>query len=81
MAEPQFECSLCGRNLSEPQTPEGCETCHGHAEVQARAYTLSDHRSGRAPQEDRYGSDGNLNPQSSNLVVGGAVHHPGNRQN
>jgi hypothetical protein len=77
--EVEYECSLCGIDLAEPRAPKGCEICHGGAQVQARAYTLSAHRSGRAPQEDRYGHDGNLNPSGSPLVVGGAVGHPGNR--
>lgn len=75
----EYECSLCGRDLSEPKTPRGCDICHGGASVEERAYTLSAHRSGRAPQEDRYGNDGGLAPKGSNLVVGGAVAHPGNR--
>lgn len=80
-AEPQFECGLCGRDLSTPKAPAGCDVCHGNAEVQPKAYTLSEHRTGKAPQEDRYGNDGGLNPRSSSLVVGGQVNHPGQRQN
>lgn len=77
----EYECSLCGRDLSEPQAPESCDVCHGGAQVQSRAYTLSAVRSGKAPKEDRYGPDADLRPASSPLVVGGAVGHPGNRQN
>lgn len=77
----EYECSLCGRDLSEAKAPEGCDVCHGGATVQPRAYTLSAVRSGRAPQEDRYGTNGGLNPKPSPLVVGGAVDHPSHRQN
>lgn len=80
-AELQYECSLCGRDLETAEAPAGCEVCQGNAEVQSRAYTLSDVRSGKAPKEDRYGEGGGLAPSSSPLVVGGAIAHPGNRQN
>lgn len=50
--EIQVECSLCGRNLIPSPA---CSTCHGNAPVQERAYTLSEIRSGKAPQDDRYG--------------------------
>jgi hypothetical protein len=75
--EPQVECSICGRNGQPPQL---CDLCHGNAPVQSREYTLSDHRAGRAPEADRYGTDGGLNPKSSPFVVGGAVNHPSHRQ-
>jgi DNA-directed RNA polymerase subunit RPC12/RpoP len=78
-AEPQYECSLCGRDLEEAKAPVGCEVCQGGATVQSRAYTLSAVRSGQAPKEDRYGDTGGLAPKESSLVVGGAVNHPGNR--
>lgn len=77
----KYECSLCGLDLAEPQPPKGCEVCHGSAQVQSRAYTLSAVRSGQAPKEDRYGDTGGLAPKDSPLVVGGAISHPGNRQN
>ncbi len=71
------ECSLCGRN---GQPPASCDMCHGGAETQPRAYTLSERRAGLAPEEeDRYGTEGGLNPKSSPLVVGGAVNHPSSR--
>jgi hypothetical protein len=70
------ECSLCGRNGNPPV---GCEICHGNAQVQERAYTLSEERSGRAPVEERYGTTGSTAPKASPLVVGAEVHHPGNR--
>lgn len=79
-ASNEVECSLCGRDLEGPP-PEGCETCHGNAQVQPRAYTLSQRNSGQGPKEDRYGADGGLQPASSPLVVGGAIGHPGLRQN
>lgn len=75
MSNTELECSLCGRDV-DSQPPAGCDVCHGSAPVQERAYTLSDVRSKRVPQEDRYGHDGGLNPSSSSLVVGGAVNHP-----
>jgi hypothetical protein len=64
------ECSLCGRN---GVPPVGCGVCHGRAQVQARAYTLSEERSGRAPVQDRYGDTGGTAPKASPLVVGGDV--------
>lgn len=76
MSEVEYECSLCGMNLSGVKAPEGCDICHGGAQVQERAYTLTDHRAGRAPEEDRYTD---LRPSSSPLVFGGAVGHPGLR--
>lgn len=79
MSEQEYECGLCGMNLESPQAPEACGVCHGGADITLRAYTLTDHRTGQAPKEDRYGNDGGLNPKSSPLVVGGAVFHPGNR--
>jgi hypothetical protein len=72
MSELELECSLCGRDVIG-QAPKGCDICHGNASTQPRAYTLSDHRSGRATQEDRYGHEGGLEPKTSPLVVGGAV--------
>ena len=71
------ECSLCGLNGSPPPN---CDMCHGGAPVQPRAYTLSDQRAGRAPQDDRYGGE-SLNLKTSSLVVGGAIHHPSHPQN
>jgi hypothetical protein len=74
----EVECSLCGRGGGSFPT---CEICHGGAENQTKAFTLSDHRAGRAPQENRYDPEGGLQPSSSPYVVGGAVNHPGQRQN
>ena len=74
----EVECSLCGRD-GGPFA--GCGTCHGGAPSQSKAFTLSEHRAGRAPQEDRYGNEGGLNPRTSPLVVGGEVNHPNHRQN
>lgn len=67
---PEFECSLCGRDLPDGIVPSGCDICRGGAQVQSRAHTLSDSRSGRAPKVDRYTD---LAPKESPLVVGGAV--------
>lgn len=68
--ETEVECGVCGRN-GEP--PASCDTCHGNAETVSRAYTLSEVKAGLGKSEGRF--DG-LNPQSSPLVVGGAVNHP-----
>ena len=46
--EALFECSMCGRNGYPPLE---CQDCHGRAAVQPRSYTLSDIRSGRAPDD------------------------------
>jgi hypothetical protein len=74
----QIECSLCGRDGG---SFAGCGLCHGGAENQDKGYTLSEHRAGRAPQENRYDPEGGLNPKTSPLVVGGAINHPSHRQN
>lgn len=75
--ELKIECSLCG--LEGGSVPH-CGTCSGKAQNQTLAYTLSDHRSGRAPKEDdRYGNDGGLNPKSPDLP-GAAYNHPYGRQ-
>lgn len=70
--EVTVECSLCGRT-GEP--PASCDICHGGAETQSRAYTLSERRQGLGASEDDNRPEG-LNPKSSPLVVGGAVNHP-----
>lgn len=72
----KVECSLCGR---EGGSVPSCGTCSGKAQNQSLAYTLSDHRAGRAPVEDRYNTEGGLNPKTPNLP-GGAVGHPSGRQ-
>lgn len=47
--EQQYECSICGR---VPGPREGCQTCGGDKRyTQARNYTLSEVRSGNAPDE------------------------------
>jgi hypothetical protein len=56
----EIECSVCGR---EGQPPKECKICHGNAQTQSLAYTLSDHRANRAPKEDRYGDTGTLGPK------------------
>lgn len=81
MSQVLYECALCGNDLETNQAPAGCDICHGGAEVQQRAYTLSAVRSGRAPQEDRYGNEGSLAPKDSPLVVGGAIINPSRPQN
>jgi hypothetical protein len=80
MSEQLLECSLCGRDV-DVRPPDGCGICHGSANVSPRAFTLSEVHAGKAPKEDRYGNDGGLNPSQSDLVVGGAINHPGLRQN
>jgi len=54
-----IECGICGK-AGGPN--EGCGLCHGHAPVQSRAYTLSDVRTGRAPEDNRYGVGGSVGP-------------------
>lgn len=60
-ATEEIECGICGK-AGGPNV--GCGICYGHAPVQSRAYTLSDVRSGRAPEEDRYS---NLGPKKISL--------------
>ena len=77
MSEPvEIECSICGRDGGA--YPD-CGMCSGRAQNQEKNFTLSEHRSGRGPVEDRYGNDGGLNIRTPNLP-GGAVNHPGGRQ-
>lgn len=76
MSEVEIECGICGR---EGGSSLDCGTCFGRAENKPLAFTLSDHRSGRAPKEDRYGDRGGLNPKTPDLP-GGAIGHPGGRQ-
>lgn len=61
--EPEIECSLCGRNGGPI---EGCARgCNGNPRfIQPRQYTLSEVRTGRAPQEDRYGDEGQVGPKN-----------------
>jgi hypothetical protein len=75
----QLECSLCGRDVEE-RPPIGCGVCHGNASVRSRAYTLSDIKNGRGPQEERHDGE-SLNPKPSPLVVGGAINHPSHPEN
>jgi primosomal protein N' len=51
----EVECQICGR---DGKPPVGCNTCHGTAPVQSRAYKLSDKRI----EEDRYK---NLGPKTN----------------
>lgn len=55
------ECGMCGRDGG---TFVGCSTCHGRGGNVPAQYTLSQHRSGRAPKENRYES---LEPRQPNL--------------
>lgn len=54
-----IECGICGK-AGGPNVQ--CGICHGHAPTQSRAYTLSDVRSGRAPDDGRYGPGGSVSP-------------------
>lgn len=67
---PEVECALCG--LDGPP-PEACDMCHGHAQVRPRAFTLSDVRTGKVKEKNRYGPDAQLEPKDSPLVVGGVI--------
>jgi hypothetical protein len=71
MSEVDIECSLCGRN-GGPYV--GCPRgCGGRADfVQKRAYTLSEERSGQAPDNKRYGDDGAVGPKTSDPTWVGA---------
>lgn len=63
-----YECGRCGKN-GFPSAE--CKLCEGRAPIQARAYTLSDERAGRAPKVDRYGDDGALGPKIIKLPGSG----------
>lgn len=76
----ELECSICGIDVVE-RPPAGCEVCHGNAVVQSKGYTLTDHRAGRTPRENRIDPAEGLNPKESPLVTGGHVLHPSHRQN
>jgi hypothetical protein len=61
--ESKIECAVCG--IPGPPSP-GCKMCHGRANTQSRAFTLSEVTSGRVPEdqkEDRYGETGNVGPK------------------
>lgn len=63
--EPTVECSMCGR---DGQPPASCALCHGRAQVQGRAHTLSEERA--HPQrfrDDRYSDNGGLGPKRANI--------------
>jgi hypothetical protein len=60
----QIQCVTCGKNGFPPGE---CQTCHGKADVEPRKYTLSEVRSGRAPEDDRYGTGGSVSPKIANL--------------
>lgn len=59
-----IECGVCGKT-GGPNV--SCGICHGHAPVQSRAYTLSEVRSGRAPENDRYGPNMTVGPKKISL--------------
>src|SRR5208282_55420 len=65
-AKPQIdpetvECATCGKNGFPSK---GCNICHGTANIQSRAYTLSEERSGRAPNDgERYDRLGKCGPK------------------
>jgi hypothetical protein len=69
-SNPLIECSICGRD-GGPY--DGCSRgCQGRARyAQSKQYTLSEIRSGRAPREDRYGSEGQLGPSTSDPLWAG----------
>jgi hypothetical protein len=64
MSVENVECSICGRNGGPYQ---GCPRgCNGRSEfAQERNYTLSEERSGRAPEDKRYGEDSSVGPKTS----------------
>lgn len=64
-----IECGVCGK----PGGPnEQCGICHGNAPSQARAYTLSEERSGRAPDDgERYSRTGAVGPKIISLPGSG----------
>lgn len=61
---PNIECGICGR---EGGPYADCGICRGHAPIQSKAFTLSDVRSGRAPEDERYGEGGSVGPKIVNL--------------
>jgi hypothetical protein len=67
----EVECSLCGRDGGPV---EGCTYgCQGNPRyTQSRAYTLSQERSGRAPQTDRYGDQGQVGPKTKSPLWTGS---------
>lgn len=58
------ECSLCGRD-GGPSI--GCGTCHGNAQAQPAALTLSQLRSKPNIQTERYGPNAEVGPKSIRL--------------
>lgn len=58
---PELECSMCNRNGGV--YPE-CDLCHGNTRFnQSRAYTLTEERQGKAPDDGRYDRMGGVNPK------------------
>jgi predicted nucleic acid binding AN1-type Zn finger protein len=55
MSDDFVECQVCGR---DGLPPTSCNTCHGTASIQSRAYKLSDKKT----EENRYE---NLGPKTS----------------
>jgi hypothetical protein len=66
----ETECGVCGR-VGIPFAE--CGICHGKAPVQQRHYTLSEERSGRTPETDRYSRTGAVGPKIINLPGSGQV--------
>lgn len=69
-AEPTVQCAQCGRNGLPPAE---CEQCEGKAAIEPREYTLSEVRSGRAPEEKRYGPGGTVGPKIANVPGSGPL--------
>lgn len=69
-SEPTVQCVTCGRNGVPPVE---CTTCHGKADIEPREYTLSEVRSGRAPEEKRYGPGGTVGPKIANVPGSGPL--------
>jgi len=63
------ECAVCGLD-GGPDAD--CSICHGNAQKQSRAYTLSEERSGRVPEdhESRYRQDGAVGPKIITYLPG-----------
>jgi hypothetical protein len=60
---PAVECSMCGR---DGYPPAGCDICHGRANVQSRAHTLSEERAHPGRFRDRR-YDENVGPKVVNI--------------
>lgn len=64
------QCVTCGK--SRIPSVE-CEICHGKAATEPREYTLSEIRSGRAPEDKRYGPGGTVGPKIANVPGSGPI--------